>query len=153
MMPKPRSTRKSLEWFDVGGAAVACAVVNVISRPPLGRALWRGATARCPRCGSGAIFRRWVSMVDDCPRCGMHFERSEGYWLGAMLINLAVTMGLFLVVLVLGIVLTWPDVPWTGLLIAVIAVNTIVPIVFHPVARTLWVAIERHFRSRSEAYE
>lgn len=92
-------------------------------------------------------------MVDACPRCGMHFERSEGYWLGAMLFNIAATMGTFLIVLVLGIVLTWPDVPWTGLLVTVVVVNAVLPVVFHPIARTLWVAVERHFRSRTEAYE
>jgi hypothetical protein len=92
-------------------------------------------------------------MVDNCPRCGLHFERTQGYWLGSMAINLAVTMGIFLLVFVGGMVLTWPDVPWTGLLIVVVSVNLLVPIFFHPIARTLWVAIERHLRSRSEAYE
>jgi uncharacterized protein (DUF983 family) len=88
-------------------------------------------------------------MVDDCPRCGLHFERTEGYWLGAMLINLSVTMGVFLVVFVGGIVLMWPDVPWNALLVTVVLVNLLLPIAFHPIARTSWVAIERHVRLRS----
>lgn len=89
-------------------------------------------------------------MVDDCPRCGLHFERSQGYWLGSMLINLAVTMGTFLLVFVGILVITWPDVPWTALLVTVVVVNAIVPVLFHPIARTLWVAVERHVRSRIE---
>jgi uncharacterized protein (DUF983 family) len=92
------------------------------------------------------VFKRWFTMVDDCPRCGLHFERSEGYWLGAMLINLAVTMGAFLMVFVGLMIATWPDVPWTGVLIAVVATNIIVPIVFYPISRTSWVAVERRFR-------
>ncbi len=91
-------------------------------------------------------------MVDDCPRCGLHFERSQGYWLGSMLINLAVAMGAFLVVFVGVMVATWPDVPYTGLLVAVIAVTALMPVIFHPIARTLWVAAERHVRSRTEPY-
>ena len=31
-----------------------------------------------PRCGSRQLFRRWFSMVPDCPRCGLHFEREAG---------------------------------------------------------------------------
>lgn len=92
-------------------------------------------------------------MVDDCPRCGMQFERTEGYWLGAMLINLAVTMGAFLVVFIGVMVATWPDVPWTGLTVAVIVVSALMPVVFHPISRTIWVAVERHVRSWSEAYD
>lgn len=122
-------------------------------RPSAWRAAWRGITRRCPRCGSGRLFRHWVTMVDDCPRCGLHFERSDGYWLGAVTINLAVTMGLFLITFVGGLILTWPDVPWNGLLVAVIAVTVVTPVFVHPIARTTWVALERQFRSRSEPYD
>ena len=43
-----------------------------------GRMFWWGTTRRCPRCGSGHLFRRYFTMVDDCPRCGLHFEREQG---------------------------------------------------------------------------
>jgi hypothetical protein len=82
----------------------------------------------------------------------MHFERSQGYWLGSMLINSAVTIGTWLIVFVGMMVATWPDVPWTTVLITVVAVTALVPVLFHPIARTLWVALERHVRSRSEPY-
>jgi hypothetical protein len=91
-------------------------------------------------------------MVDDCPRCGMHFERTQGYWLGSMLINLAVTMGIWLVTFVGLMVATWPDVPWGWVMAVVVAVTVIVPVAFHPIARTIWVALERHVRARSEPY-
>lgn len=91
-------------------------------------------------------------MVDDCPRCGMHFERTQGYWLGSMLINLAVTMGVWLVTFIGLMVATWPDVPWGWVMIVVVAVTVLVPIAFHPIARTIWVALERHVRARSEPY-
>ena len=114
--------------------------------PSVATMLARGATRRCPRCGSGGLFRRWVTMVDTCPRCGLTYEHEEGYWTGAMMINLAVTMGVFLVVFVGYMVLAWPDVPWTGVLIAVIAANVVTPIVFYPVSKTLWVAGDLAFR-------
>jgi len=85
-------------------------------------------------------------MAQLCPQCGLRFEREEGYWTGAVAINLIATEGLFIVLLVLGIVATWPDVPWTTLLVGLVAVNIVMPIVFQPFSRTLWVAIERSAR-------
>jgi len=91
-------------------------------------------------------------MMSDCPQCGMHFERSQGYWLGSMLVNSAVTMGAWLVTFVGLVVATWPDVPWTWVTLIGVTVTIVVPVVFHPIARTLWVAVERHVRSRTEPY-
>jgi hypothetical protein len=62
-----------------------------------------------------------------------------------MALNLIVTEGLFLLVFVAMIVLTWPDVPWAVVLVVAIAISAVTPVVFHPVSRTLWVAAERHY--------
>lgn len=91
-------------------------------------------------------------MVDDCPRCGMHFERSPGYWLGSMVLNMGVTFGVFIAVFLAGMVLTWPDVPWTALTVVLVVLMVVVPFLVNPIARTLWVALERHVRSKSEPY-
>jgi len=119
------------------------------AHPPLRRALARALRRRCPRCGSRHAFSNWLRLEDDCPRCGLHFERVDGYWLGSMVINLAVTQALLLGTLIGWLVLSWPDVPWTGVLVAVVAIAVVVPIVFHPISRMLWVAGERHFHLRS----
>jgi len=93
-------------------------------------------------------------MVDTCPTCGLHFERTEGYWTGSMALNLIVTEGLFLGIFIAMIVLSWPDVPWTSVLIVGVLISFITPIVFHPVSRTVWVAAERHYtRGRDEPGE
>src|SRR5258708_35651991 len=49
---------------------------------------WRGLRLRCPRCGKGKIFRRGFTTFETCPNCGWRFEREEGYWTGAMAVNL-----------------------------------------------------------------
>ena len=74
--------------------------------PSTGRMLARGAARRCARCGSGGLFRRWFTMAERCPRCDLQFEREEGYWTGAMMINLAVTEAVFLATFVLLIVMS-----------------------------------------------
>ena len=122
-------------------------------RPGFWHATGRAMLLRCPRCGAGGQFHHLVEMNDDCANCGMHFERVEGYWLGSVALNLGVTMGLFLVVFVGLMVITWPDVPWTAVLIVVVAITAVTPIVFHPWSRTLWLVAERHAYSRSHPYE
>lgn len=82
-------------------------------------------------------------MLESCPRCGLRFEReAEGYWLGAMAINLGVTEAVFGALFVAGMVATWPDVPWGWLTVLAVAVNAIVPLVFYPFSKTLWVAVD-----------
>lgn len=114
--------------------------------PSPARMLARGLLRRCPRCGSGELFRRWFSMVDECPRCELRFASEDGYWTGAMMINLAVTEAVFLAVFVGVMVATWPDVPWTPLLIVVIGAGIVVPVVFYPFSKTSWVALDLAFR-------
>lgn len=116
--------------------------------PTLPVALRRALVRRCPRCGGGRLLRRWVELAEDCPTCGLHFERVAGYWLGAIALNLTVTATAFLAVLIVWTALAWPDVPWTWLLVAAVAVTVVVPIVFHPYSRLLWVAVERRFSAR-----
>jgi len=113
-----------------------------MTEPTKGQAVWRGATKRCARCGERKLFNRWVTMVQRCPRCGHSYERNHGFWLGSIMLNMAFTFGVFLVVFVGGMVTTWPDPPWTGLLILTLTVNTLFPVVFHPISRTLWVGME-----------
>ena len=42
-------------------------------RPDLPRTFWqallRGARGRCPRCGEGQLFRRWLKPVERCAAC------------------------------------------------------------------------------------
>jgi uncharacterized protein (DUF983 family) len=99
--------------------------------PGLGRLLVRGLTRRCPRCGSGHLFRHYFTMVPDCPRCGLHFEREPGYWTGALAINIAVIFAF-----------TVPDVPVGPTLAVLVPVMVLGPILFYPFSKTLWMAVD-----------
>ena len=85
------------------------------------------------------------TMVERCPSCGHGFERAQGFWLGSIMINSAFTFGLFLLVFVGGMVATWPDTPWTALLVGTLLLNTVFPVAFHPFSRTIWVGLEMAF--------
>lgn len=48
------------------------------ARPILG-ALWRGFLRRCPNCGRGALFRRYLKVDSRCRACGetLHHQRAD----------------------------------------------------------------------------
>ena len=117
------------------------------------RRVWRGTLRRCANCGGGDLFVSWFRMRGTCPTCGFSFEREEGYWLGAMIVNLAVTEALFGLLFVGGMLLTWPDVPWNGLLIAGLVLNGLVPVAFYPFSKTIWVGIDLFFNPPSATEE
>lgn len=116
--------------------------------PGTTRLFWRGATLRCPRCGSGHLFRRYFTMKDDCPRCGLHFEREHGYWVGALAVNIAIVMAIFIVALVVIMVLTVPDIPVATSLVILVPIMVFGPIVFYPFSKTLWMSIDYGFLQR-----
>ena len=35
------------------------------------QALRRGVLCKCPRCGQGKLFRKWLKPVDSCAHCGL----------------------------------------------------------------------------------
>ena len=36
---------------------------------PMRPAIWNGLRCRCPRCGEGALFSRYLKVADHCPHC------------------------------------------------------------------------------------
>lgn len=110
-----------------------------------GRLIGRGMRRQCPRCGEGDLFRGLFDLRDPCPRCGLVFEREEGYFLGAMIVSFALIEGVFALVLVATMIATWPDVPWNGVLVVALIVTLVLPYLASPWTRTVWMALDRAF--------
>ncbi len=102
----------------------------------------RGLVRRCPRCGSRGVFRSYFQLQERCPRCGVRFIRHEGFSLGSTTINMIVTFGLFLAIIIVGLIATYPHIEVAPVIIAGLAVAIIVPIVFYPSAQAIWSAID-----------
>jgi hypothetical protein len=77
-----------------------------------------------------------------CHRCEWRFEKEEGGYLGAMVLNYAVAVGLWVVVLVVGLALTVPNVPVLPLTVASVVALVVAPLAFYPRSKTLWAAVE-----------
>jgi uncharacterized protein (DUF983 family) len=116
----------------------------------LGRAarlLGRALLKRCPNCGTGGLFSRWVVMVDTCPGCHLKTDRGEDdYFIGSFVVNFVTAELLICAGALAGILLTWPDVPWTALKWALIGFMLPTPFLFYPWAKTIWLAVDLTFR-------
>jgi uncharacterized protein (DUF983 family) len=110
--------------------------------PKFSAVLIRGLTRRCPWCGQGKLFRRWFTLPERCPRCGLRFEGEEGAFLGSLAINFGVTSLSFIFVLVTWIALTLPDPPVVLITVASAAIAVTLPLVIYPFAKTTWAAID-----------
>jgi uncharacterized protein (DUF983 family) len=64
------------------------------------RAMVHGARSRCPHCGAGKMFRKFLKVADRCPACGeeLHHHRADdfpAYCVIVMVGHLIVPMVLF----------------------------------------------------------
>jgi uncharacterized protein (DUF983 family) len=105
----------------------------------LGRAL----RLRCPNCGRGKMFTRWVIMRPHCEHCRIRFDRGESdYFIGAYLVNLIVVELLVVLGIVIGMIVTWPDVPWRTMKFVLIPVAVLSPLVTYPFSKSIWLAVD-----------
>jgi uncharacterized protein (DUF983 family) len=57
-------------------------------RPQVGTVLRRGIRGRCPRCGEGPLFRRWIETFDRCSSCNLLLQRNYGdIWMFTILMD------------------------------------------------------------------
>ena len=115
------------------------------------RSFLRALRLRCPHCGGGPVFVRWLRMLPDCTKCGIQFERGErGYWLGAYLANCIAVMVVFTVWWTAVLTATWPDIPWAFLNVSTFAWMLVTPFAFYPFSKTLFLAFDLVVRPPEE---
>lgn len=98
---------------------------------------------RCPRCGAAPTFGGLFRMHPVCLTCGLKFEREQGYFLGAIYINYAVTVGCMLVGFFLldyyvHLSLTYQIMVWSSF-------GVLFPILFYRYSKSLWLCLDYIF--------
>jgi uncharacterized protein (DUF983 family) len=91
----------------------------------------------------------WLKPRPACADCGQTLERAEdgeGHYLGAMVLNFAVTASLLAWLVSAVILLTWPSPPWNLIVYGGIALAVIAPLAFFPVAKLVWLAIDLYIQ-------
>ena len=112
--------------------------------------LGHGLGLRCPRCGVGRLFVKPFKMNDNCADCGLKFEREQGYFIGAIYINYAATVGIavpgfFLLDALIGITITQQLAIWVPFAV-------IFPLLFFHHSRSLWLALDHYFNPAKSLY-
>jgi uncharacterized protein (DUF983 family) len=112
-----------------------------------GTLFWRAVRLRCPHCGGGPIFDGWLRMRTRCPRCEFPLERGEqGYQVGSYMFAIIAAELVFAAFFVGVLLLTWPDPPWDLLLYGGMVLMIVVPFLFFPFSKTLFLAFDLTFR-------
>ncbi|HLW02027.1 MAG TPA: DUF983 domain-containing protein [Ktedonobacterales bacterium] len=104
---------------------------------------WRGICLACPVCGEGRVFSGWFKMHENCPVCGFHFEREEGYFTGAIAVNLVVSELLLAAVAIPLALQPWASLVPLLLIGGVLAV--LLPLLFYRHSKGLWMSLDHLF--------
>lgn len=99
--------------------------------------LRRALRLRCPRCGTGPLFRRWYTLNDCCTACRLDFEPIDGNTWFFMYVSSAAIIGVFFA----GLYLWRPPTAWFGWLVLV-PLCAAVMFATLPVRKALGVALD-----------
>ena len=106
----------------------------------------RALTLRCPDCGGGGLFRRWLSLKSECPTCHLKTDRgNRDHFVGAYLVNLIIAELLFAIGFGVWLLSVWPNVPWDRIEYVLVGAMLVAPLVLYPFTRTVWLAADLIF--------
>lgn len=122
--------------------------MTAIRPRPSGFALFtRALRLRCPNCGTAGLFTSWYRMRDECLGCGIRTERGEdGYVVGAYMFNIVAAELVWAVLVSVTTLATWPNPPWSLLLYGGGALMLVLPFLFYPFSKTIFLAFDLLFR-------
>jgi uncharacterized protein (DUF983 family) len=107
----------------------------------------------CPRCRRGSIFRALWAMNDDCPACGLDFDRGDpGHFTGAMYVSYALAIPL-IALLTLVEHLIVPG--WSLFRLVLLATVICVPLIpwIWQYSRVVWIYFDRYFDPEDQSGE
>ena len=110
----------------------------------------RALRLRCPFCGRGRLFRSWFGMHEKCSECGCSFEREPGFFLGSIYFNYGLTA--LIVAIAYPALLFGLGMAETPLLVGAAIFVLLFPMLFFPLARSLWLGFDQ-FADPREQYE
>ena len=94
------------------------------------------------------MFHKPMRMHEDCPHCGVHFEREDGYFMMAVFVGYVMSFFVAVPVVVALYFAIRPSV-WGYLIGASLALLIASPLIFH-YARVVWMFIDQLLDPRRE---
>jgi uncharacterized protein (DUF983 family) len=102
--------------------------------------LLRGLKLKCPDCGRAGIYESLLQVKHHCTHCGLIFQREQGYFTGALYVNIAVAEGsvllAFLICLLVGVSNT------DRMFAILIAISAVAPLLFFLHSRSFWLCFD-----------
>ena len=108
--------------------------------PPILKTLSRGARLRCPVCGRASVFQAPFRVRHHCPACLALFQREEGFFVGAIMINVVTTEAAVLAAA--GVCLLTLGGRDALMLWLLFAVALLFPVAFYHHSWSLWLAAD-----------
>ena len=109
-------------------------------RRPLFRTFGRALLLRCPVCGEASIVQRLFHVKHHCSNCRALFKREEGFFVGAILMNVVTSELLILVVCFIALLLLGADYEHVVGVLFVVAL--FFPVLFFHHSWSLWLAFD-----------
>ncbi len=107
---------------------------------PLLKTLARGLALRCPVCGRARVFQSPFRVRHHCPACLALFQREEGFFVGAIMINVVTTEAA--VMAAAGVWLLLLGGRDSLMLALLFAVALLFPVAFYHHSWSLWLAAD-----------
>ena len=105
-----------------------------------GEILYNGLKLKCPLCGRGSLYRSLFKMEEYCSYCNLRFEREQGYFVGAIYINVLATEFLLIPIYFICILFIPSIAQMINTVLALLAVA--LPILFYHHSRSLWLSFD-----------
>jgi uncharacterized protein (DUF983 family) len=104
------------------------------------RIMRRALRLKCPACGEGKLYTSPFKMLAACEWCGMVFAREQGYFIGAIYVNVMATESLifFAYLLSLTVLRIRDSILYPTLFVLALAL----PILFYHHARSIWLSFD-----------
>jgi hypothetical protein len=106
----------------------------------IGQALSRALRLRCPACGQSSIAGRPFRIRHHCGNCRALFRREEGFFVGAILANLATTEVVILIVCAVWLLIVGSS--YESILPGLFVVGLLFPVAFYHHSWSLWLGFD-----------
>jgi uncharacterized protein (DUF983 family) len=113
---------------------------RVKERRSIFETLSRGVRLRCPVCGVARVFQTPFRIRHHCPACRALFQREDGFFVGAIMINVVTTEAAVMAAAALLMLIF--DASGTLLLTLLFAVGLLFPVAFYHHSWSLWLAAD-----------
>ena len=112
---------------------------NTVQRSIL-QTIGRALRLRCPACGTTSIVQKPFHVKHHCEHCHALFKREEGFFVGAILMNVVMSELIILVVCFFALLLLAAD--YDNVLKVLFVVAILFPLLFFHHSWSLWLAFD-----------